>query len=212
MMIGCLGQIDRASTWPGHIDLSMIGSLAPAPRRRLRNGVVQALVADIVGGAYPPGSVLPTEAELCASFEVSRTVVREAVKLLEAKGMVIVQQGRGSIVLPEAAWAPLDRDIFDAQLASDDGHPMLDDLMVVRTLLEGAMVEQAARRIGPETTEELGRVLAAAEGLLDRPDQFTELDIRFHGLLIEASGNCLAATIMAATGSALRASRRLTNR
>jgi DNA-binding FadR family transcriptional regulator len=190
----------------------MIGSLAAPPRGRLRSGLVRALVSDIVGGGYPPGSVLPTEAELCALFEVSRTVVREAIKLLEAKGMVAVQQGRGSIVLPESSWVPLDRDIFDAQLASDAGHPVLDDLMVVRSALEGAMLEQAASRIAPETAAELTRLLAAAEGVLDRPDQFTELDIRFHGLLVEASGNRLAATIIGAIGGVLGSSRRLARR
>jgi GntR family transcriptional regulator, galactonate operon transcriptional repressor len=190
----------------------MIGSLTVPPRGRLRSGLVCALVSDIVGGGYPPGSVLPTEAELCARFDVSRTVVREAIKLLEAKGMVTVHQGRGSIVLPESFWAPLDRDIFDARLAGDGGRPALDDLMAVRWALEGAMLEQAASRMGSETAEELARLLDAAEGVLDRPEQFTELDIRFHGLLVEASGNRLAATIVGAIGGVLRASRRLANR
>jgi DNA-binding FadR family transcriptional regulator len=181
------------------------------PERRRQN-VVQALVADIVAGAYPAGASLPNEADLCARFEVSRTVVREAAKLLEAKGMISIQQGRGSIVLPERSWVPLDREIFDAQLALDDSHPMLGELMVIRMLLEGAMVEQAAERASPAALRELNQVLVAAGRVLDEPERFLELDIRFHGLLIEASGNRLATAIMAAIATALRASRRLTNR
>src|SRR5215469_6150010 len=113
------------------------------PERR-RQTVVQALVSDIVTGTYAAGAALPNEADLCTRFDVSRTVVREAAKLLEAKGMISIQQGRGSIVLPERSRAPLDRDIVDAQLAQDHAHPMLDELMVVRILLEGPMVDKAA--------------------------------------------------------------------
>jgi DNA-binding FadR family transcriptional regulator len=181
------------------------------PERR-RQTVVQALVADIVAGTYPARTALPNEADLCSRFDVSRTVVREAAKLLEAKGMISIQQGRGSIVLPERSWAPLDREIVDAQLALDELHPMLDELMVIRILLEGPMVEQAAGRIGAGALRDLEEVLAAGERVLDEPERFMELDIRFHGMLIEASGNRLATAIMTSIGAALRASRRLTTR
>src|SRR5262249_53448208 len=157
-----------------------------------RQTVVQALVADIVGGTYPAGAALPNEADLCTRFEVSRTVVREAAKLLEAKGMISIQQGRGSIVLPERSWVPLDREIVDAQLGVDESPPMLGELMETRMLLEGPLVEQAAERASPATLRELNQVLVAAGSALDEPERFLELDIRFHGLLIEASGNRLA--------------------
>jgi DNA-binding FadR family transcriptional regulator len=61
---------------------------------RLGNAVVVALVNDIVGGVYLPGSTLATESDLCERFNVSRTVIRESVKLLQDKGLVEIVRGR----------------------------------------------------------------------------------------------------------------------
>src|SRR5579859_185204 len=77
------------------------GSLGPVPRRstrRLGDTVVAYLVDRIVGGVYPPDAVLPTEPILCEEFSVSRTVIRESVKVLEEKGLVRAVPGRGTRV------------------------------------------------------------------------------------------------------------------
>jgi DNA-binding FadR family transcriptional regulator len=78
---------------------SVLGTDPPAwPRRpqRLATAVIAELVDRIVGGQLAAGSTLPTEPALCATFGVSRTVVREAVKSLEAMRLVKVQQGQGT--------------------------------------------------------------------------------------------------------------------
>ncbi|MFI7300456.1 FadR/GntR family transcriptional regulator [Streptomyces sp. NPDC050121] len=77
------------------------GSLGAVPRRqtgRLSDTVVTCLVDRIVGGAFPPTSALPIEAVLCEEFAVSRTVVRESVKVLEEKGLVRAAPGSGTRV------------------------------------------------------------------------------------------------------------------
>jgi DNA-binding FadR family transcriptional regulator len=77
------------------------GSLGPVPQRpagQLGDTVVTYLVDRIVGGVYPPDSALPTEPVLCEEFGVSRTVVRESVKVLEEKGLVRAAPGRGTRV------------------------------------------------------------------------------------------------------------------
>ncbi|MBX6169773.1 MAG: FadR family transcriptional regulator, partial [Thermobispora bispora] len=76
--------------------------------RRLGDTVVTYLVDRIVSGAYPVDTVLPTEPELCQEFGVSRTVVRESIKLLEAKGLVKATPGRGTRVLEPIGWNLLD--------------------------------------------------------------------------------------------------------
>src|SRR4051794_3685126 len=86
------GRVDRSSHDPGQ--------LRDWPRRpqRLATAVVEDLVDRIVGGELPTGSALPIEPVLCEMFAVSRTVIREAVKSLEAMQLVTVQQGQGTTV------------------------------------------------------------------------------------------------------------------
>ena len=72
----------------------------PVQARRLHEQVVQQVVHQIVAGVYPPRQVLPTEPELMQRYGVSRTVVREAVRVLAAKGMVAVKHGSGMWVAP----------------------------------------------------------------------------------------------------------------
>src|SRR5947209_6052906 len=71
---------------------------------RLAIPVVAALVDRIVGGAIPPGALLPPEPVLCASFGVSRSVIREGVKMLEEKGLARARQGQGTTVAPADEW------------------------------------------------------------------------------------------------------------
>jgi DNA-binding FadR family transcriptional regulator len=77
-------------------------TLKPWPRRpaRLAHAVVESLTDSIVSGAIPSGSTLPVEPELCETFGVSRITIREAVKSLEAKGLVRARQGSGTTVTP----------------------------------------------------------------------------------------------------------------
>src|SRR6185503_8688715 len=84
---------------------------SPAWTRRpanLASAVAGELVARIVRGQHPEGSPLPPEPALCETFSVSRTVVREAVKMLQEKGLVQVRQGAGTTVTPRTMWNLLD--------------------------------------------------------------------------------------------------------
>src|SRR4051812_46793410 len=74
----------------------------------LAGALTAELVGRIVRGEYAPGSALPAEPALCDAFSVSRTVVREAVKVLQEKGLVQVRRGLGTIVTPPAMWSMLD--------------------------------------------------------------------------------------------------------
>src|SRR3954447_17782349 len=74
----------------------------------LASALAEDLVARIVSGQYPSGTVMPSEQALCESFSVSRTVVREAVKMLQEKGLVRVRRGSGTTVTPAVQWNMLD--------------------------------------------------------------------------------------------------------
>ena len=124
----------------------------PAWARRpanLARAVTAELVERIVRGVHPPGTPLPPEPALCETFSVSRTVVREAVKILQEKGLVQVRQGTGTMVTPPAMWNMLDELVLAATIAEDESLAILDDLVVTRRLLESDMANVAARLAGP---------------------------------------------------------------
>src|SRR3712207_1551334 len=112
-------------------------SALPAPAwlnrpRTLTRAVTVELVSRIVRGVHPAGSSLPPEPVLAETFGVSRTVVREAMKLLEAKGLVQVRQGSGTVVNPSTTWDMLDELVLSSTIAENDGLSVLDDLVVTR--------------------------------------------------------------------------------
>src|SRR5579871_5112140 len=84
--------------------------------------VVEVLSHRIIGGALSEGDVIPTEPTLCEEFGFSRTVIREGLKLLEQRGLVRVEQGRGTTVQPRSSWDLLDPDVL--RIALDYDHDL----------------------------------------------------------------------------------------
>lgn len=181
-------------------------------RGRLVEGVVSSLVQAIVAGEYAAGDLLPSEPELCERYSVSRTVVREAVKIIEDKGLVIVIQGRGSTVLASDAWNSLDAEIIAGQMDQPDNRQVFEDLTDIRIALECELAAEAAVRLTADLEE---RMLAAIERegqQADDPEGFLRYDFEFHRLVTEASGNSIGRGIMASLEAPLVASRRVTSR
>ncbi len=167
------------------VDRSTFGerdeAVAPAARRSLspRFGVtvVSELVDAIVRGAIPPGSTLPPEAALCEQFGVSRTVIRESVKRLEEKGLVVVAQGRGTLVLPTASWNMIDETVLSALIANDETLGVLDDLSHVRATLEGLIARDAARSGDPELIGRLRDALELMRDTIGDEPAFNDADV-----------------------------------
>ena len=129
---------------------------------RFASFVVEELAEAIVSGALAEGDVLPTEPALCAQFGFSRTVVREGLKMLEERGLVRVEQGRGTTVQPRSAWNLLDPVVLRIGLAHDHDMSLLDDLIAVRVVLEREMATAAAGRL---TQDELAALAENEVGL-----------------------------------------------
>ena len=119
--------------------------------------VVEELAARIISGELLEGSVLPTEGTLCAEFGFSRTVLREGLKLLEERGLVRVEQGRGTTVQSRELWNLLDPTVLRIALQYDSDTPLLDNLITVRRLLESDMARVAASRLREQDLAELAR-------------------------------------------------------
>jgi DNA-binding FadR family transcriptional regulator len=182
----------------------------PWPRRpaRLAIPVVAALVDQVVGGALAPGAALPPEAALCTSFGVSRTVVREAIKVLEEKGLARVRQGHGTRVTEPDEWNLLDPVVLEATIRHDETMQILDDLVEVRVALECDMVRIAAQRMSSADLEELAGLVEELGSQRGRPEQYQETDTRFHDLIMRCSGNRLGRSIIRTIHPHARASSR----
>ncbi|WP_114560784.1 FadR/GntR family transcriptional regulator [Desertihabitans aurantiacus] len=155
--------------------------------------VVDGIRRQILSGELGPGAKLPSEAALVAEFEVSRTVVREAVSRLQAEGLVETFQGRGSFVLavPEPSSFRLEE---SAIRSHRDVLAMIDFRIGVEgeaaALAAGARTEDAAARIR-EAVEVFGRA---------RPAEMVEADFAFHRAVAEASRNRFYLELLDALG------------
>jgi DNA-binding FadR family transcriptional regulator len=175
-----------------------IGRDGSASRRpgRLASVVVEELVHAIVSGKLAEGEVLPTEPTLCEEFGFSRTVIREALKLLEERGLVRVEQGRGTTVQPRDTWNLLDPVVLQIALAYDDDMSLLDNLMAVRTVVEKEMASAAALRLTGEELRALADNIAHMEAAYDDYPTFRRYDLSFHAIVMKASGNEVGMTIV----------------
>jgi len=168
---------------------------APAWARRptnLAKAITAELVDRIVRGVHPAGTPLPPEPVLCETFAVSRTVVREAVKILEEKGLVHVRHGTGTLVNPSTAWDMLDEVVLAAAIAEDESLAILDDLVVTRRLLEADMAHVAARLADQPVIDELCALVERMDDLVSDIVAYEERDRAFHDAIMQASGNRIA--------------------
>ena len=158
----------------------------------LTAAVTAELVQRIVRGSYPAGSTLPAEPALCEAFAVSRTVIREAVKVLQEKALVQVRQGMGTTVNLPAQWNMLDELVLAATIAEDESLAVLDDLVVTRRLLESDMAQVAARTADQDTLDRLRALVDRMDELVDDIPAYEDHDRRFHDTIMQASGNRIA--------------------
>ena len=169
------------------------------PRRpqRLATAVVSDLADRIVGGEFAVGTPLPGEPVLGERFGVSRITVREAVKALEAMRLVEVRQGAGTSVRAREEWNLLDPTVLAALVSHDDDLDILDEIIALRCQLEGTMASRAAERLDDGQRTTLAGLLAQLDSATDDPDQYLDLDVAFHDVIMNASAAPLSHAIIA---------------
>jgi GntR family transcriptional repressor for pyruvate dehydrogenase complex len=131
------------------------------------------------------GARLPAERDLCEQFGVSRTVLREAMRLLEQKGVVDVHHGRGAFV----AQRGMPRALATVSELLQDEALSFAELVESRRHLEVYVAELAAERRNEEDVRSLSERLVAMDRCLELTDEFLEEDLRFHAELASASKN-----------------------
>ena len=179
--------------------------------RYLTRELVEAIGGMIVRGDAPAGESLPIEAELSKQYDASRTVVREAIKMLTAKGLVGSRPRRGTYVEPESEWNLFDPDVLRWTLQRRFSIDLLREFLIARKAIEPAAAREAALHRDGEAIAEIARRLddmrEAATGAQDP----LEADIAFHIAVLEASGNRFFRQFSFVVDTALRFSIRLTN-
>ncbi|GAB2879561.1 FCD domain-containing protein [Streptomyces mayteni] len=172
--------------------------------RTMHQRVVDELGLRIVGGEWEPGRALPVEDVLAAEIGVSRGALREAVKALVAKGMLLVRPRTGTRVLPPEQWNHLDRDVLRWQQEGDSA-ALLRDTGELRRIVEPEAARLAAGRARPADVAALYEALSVMETTAARPGRpgYVEADIAFHRALLDASGNRLLGSLGRAIDIAL---------
>lgn len=185
-------------------------AVAGFARRGLGPTLVDALGRRIVAGEVGQGDPLPIEADLASSFGVSRTVVREAVKILAAKGLVESSPMRGNRVRPRSAWHLLDPDILSWWAGVGGAEEILRDLAEIRRIIEPPAARLAAERIGGRRDGAVVRLEAACVAMRasgDDQERFIEADLAFHGEILRGTNNELLEQLVAAVGAGMRLAR-----
>ncbi|TGX55200.1 FadR family transcriptional regulator [Sphingomonas gei] len=183
----------------------------PQLGRNLTYGMLDSLGRAIVTGRYE-SEAFPTEAELAKQHGVSRSVTREAVKMLTAKGLLSARPRQGTVVQPATNWNLFDTDVLRWLLERQFSIDLLRQFNQLRVAIEPEAAALAARVGTPDElariTQGLERMVAAEQGLEDT----LEADIAFHVAILRASGNPFYAQFRDVVGTALRTSIRFTNR
>jgi DNA-binding FadR family transcriptional regulator len=150
--------------------------------------LAQDIGARILRGEYAPGSLLPNEAEWCDVYGVSRTAVREAIKMLAAKGLIVSRPKIGSRVRPREVWNLLDRDVLAWYWAASDQHHFLSNVQQMREMLEPEVAALAALN---HTPPQLAAIEGAYNGMVDSTNvaDWNVHDVKFHLAILGAAGN-----------------------
>ncbi len=184
-------------------------------RRRKHTNLAHQVMSDlgqqIAIGHFSPGVTLPPEDDLVTALGISRTVVREAVKIHSAKGLVNTRPRRGTIVLPESHWNLADPDILDWLLHRKNVLPLILEFAEVRLAIEPAAASLAAR---VADAADIATLKQAIEGMRDASQGDADpldADIAFHVAVLRASRNRFFYSLRFMIEVALRFSIRLSN-
>ncbi|MDX1304275.1 FadR/GntR family transcriptional regulator [Photobacterium sp.] len=158
--------------------------------RNLSYKLAESIGQRILQGETKPGDILPGEVELGEMYGVSRTAVREAIKMLAAKGMVLPRPRIGTRVLPKRNWNYLDQDLL-AWLNFDEHCELVAEFQQVRLTLEPEAAALTALNASDSDRDELQALMQEMHSLGKHFDQnkWIEVDTRYHQLIYFASGN-----------------------
>jgi DNA-binding FadR family transcriptional regulator len=182
----------------------------PPERKSMHARIVRDLGMRIVAGEFEPGDRLPAEAALLADYDVSRPVLREATRVLVAKGLVLSRQRAGATVRPRSEWHLLDPDVLYWLIQTQPPPVFVETLLTVRRVFEPAAAALAAKVASDEALRGIAEAYAGMEAATTT-DEILEPDLAFHRRIAEATHNDLMAYIGNMLSLALRESIKLSS-
>ena len=179
-------------TCSGEKSSSMYAPIQPV---KVFERVAEQIEKRILDGELRVGDRLPTERELAEQFRVSRTAVREALKILAQKGLVDMRPGRGTIVIDGAREA-MENSIGLLMKMKVGEVGSSDNLVEVRTILETEIAALAAARATEKDIAAMREAIRIMDESLDDADEFIAADNGFHEALAQATQNALILTLL----------------
>ena len=174
--------------------------------KNVHGNTVDHLGEAIVAGRYVAGGSIPPEPVLCEELGVSRTVIREAVKSLVAKGLLTTGPKVGTRVQAEEQWNWFDADVIVWQTKAGLSVDFLQDLQDLRRVVEPAAVRLAASRATAQDIADMEEAYAGMKRAIDFGGDYITPDLRFHQGLIRSSHNRMLVQMSRALGALLRTS------
>lgn len=185
--------------------------IAKVKGQNLTFGIVQDLGAAIVTGVYGPEKPFPIEAELCRRYTASRSVLREAVKMLTAKGLLRARPRQGTWVEPEERWSLLDPDVLRWTLERKFSLSLLAQFTEIRLGVEPVAAAMAAVRATDAQKRDIAAAMARMVAAERGEDDPLTSDIDFHIAILQGSNNRFFLQLREMIDAALRFSIRRTN-
>jgi DNA-binding FadR family transcriptional regulator len=193
-------------------DGETVGSpvVASIPRERLHDRVTREIALGVMRGHIGTGeSRLSTEGDLCRHFRVSRTILREAVKVLAAKGLIELRPRTGIRVRPRDAWNLVDPDLLGWLCEAGVDERFIRDLCEVRAIVEPAAAELAASRASEQEVAQLLHWYREIEANTADERARLEADRKFHAAIFAACHNVFLTQMNTTVGVALRATQQI---
>lgn len=188
-------------------DLKEVAGLVPS----LSSQVAREIGRRIVSGSYAPGDLIDDEGALAARYQVSRSVIRDAVKILVGKGLLEVRRGIGTRVRPRASWGLLDHDVLAWHQSAPPNSNVLRQLLEVRVVVEPKAARWAAERASDRYLDLIKSAIERMEEGKGSVEDFVVADAIFHRSILRAAKNEFLGAIEGVIFSALLSSIRLTN-
>jgi len=172
-------------------------------RLRLHGEIARNIGVKIISGKYKPGQLLEGEISASETLHVSRTVYREAVRILAAKGLVVSRPKVGTRISPQSTWHLLDPDVLSWVFEFEPDASFLSNLFELRRMIEPSAAALAAERRTDEDLEELECALEGmARDTLATPAG-READLAFHTAILRATGNVFLVSLASGVGAAI---------
>jgi GntR family galactonate operon transcriptional repressor len=181
-------------------------------RQNLSEQVVHQIGLSIMRNEFLPGDALLSEPELSLQLNVSRPVLREALKVLAEKGLIEARPRTGTRVRPREEWNLLDPDVLAWQYEVGPDEAFLEAICEVRLMFEPMTARLAAVRATAEEVETIERCCSQLQEVVDDVEQYISADLAFHTAICAGAHNELLQQITATLAAPLRVSRVVTSR